>query len=91
MDIAPTHRANSLAALKQIALQARKKNDPDANLADDDWLEAHPEVCQLKSKKFFLFGTVSRAVALGTSLTNSTQSFQMKHLLTRYNGSVVRW
>jgi hypothetical protein len=34
---------NTSTALKQIALQARKKEDPDANLADDDWLEAHPE------------------------------------------------
>jgi hypothetical protein len=30
-------------ALKQIALHHRRKEDPDANLADDDWLEAHPE------------------------------------------------
>jgi hypothetical protein len=34
---------NTSTALKQIALQGRKKEDPDANLADDDWLEAHPE------------------------------------------------
>lgn len=34
---------NTSTALKQIALQHRKKNDPDANLTDDDWLEAHPE------------------------------------------------
>ncbi|TGO56225.1 hypothetical protein BOTNAR_0228g00130 [Botryotinia narcissicola] len=27
----------------QVALQNRKKDDKDANLADDDWLEAHPE------------------------------------------------
>ncbi|KAL5117069.1 mitochondrial escape protein 2 [Pleosporales sp. CAS-2024a] len=30
-------------ALKQIALDHRHKDDKDANLADDDWLEAHPE------------------------------------------------
>ncbi|KAH5083677.1 mitochondrial escape protein [Parastagonospora nodorum] len=30
-------------ALKQIALERRHKDDRDANLADDDWLEAHPE------------------------------------------------
>jgi hypothetical protein len=30
-------------ALKQIALDKRHKTDKDANLGDDDWLEAHPE------------------------------------------------
>lgn len=30
-------------ALKQIALDHRHKDDKDAHLADDDWLEAHPE------------------------------------------------
>jgi hypothetical protein len=30
-------------ALKQIALEHRHKDDKDAHLADDDWLEAHPE------------------------------------------------
>jgi hypothetical protein len=30
-------------ALKQIALQYRNKEDKDAQLTDDDWLEAHPE------------------------------------------------
>ena len=34
---------NTSTALKQIALQYRKKEDKDANLTDDDWLEAHPE------------------------------------------------
>lgn len=34
---------NTSTALKQIALKQRKKDDPDANLGDDDWLEAHPE------------------------------------------------
>ena len=34
---------NTSAALKQIALQYRRKDDKDANLTDDDWLEAHPE------------------------------------------------
>jgi len=30
-------------ALRQIALDQRHKEDKDANLADDEWLEAHPE------------------------------------------------
>ncbi|KAG4034271.1 hypothetical protein MFRU_003g02410 [Monilinia fructicola] len=34
---------NTATALKQVALQNRKKDDKDASLADDDWLEAHPE------------------------------------------------
>jgi len=34
---------NTTTALKQVALQHRKKDDKDAQLADDDWLEAHPE------------------------------------------------
>jgi hypothetical protein len=34
---------NTSAALKQVALSHRKRDDKDPNLADDDWLEAHPE------------------------------------------------
>jgi hypothetical protein len=34
---------NTATALKQVALQSRKKDDKDSALADDDWLEAHPE------------------------------------------------
>jgi RNA12 protein/RNA recognition motif. (a.k.a. RRM, RBD, or RNP domain) len=35
---------NSTAtALKQISLSYRRRDDKDAELADDDWLEAHPE------------------------------------------------
>ncbi len=34
---------NTATALKQIALEGRSKNDKDAALADDDYLEAHPE------------------------------------------------
>ena len=35
---------NSTAtALKQIALSYRKRDDKDAELTDDDWLESHPE------------------------------------------------
>lgn len=34
---------NTATALKQVALSHRKRDDNDANLADDDWLEAHPE------------------------------------------------
>lgn len=34
---------NTATALKQVALQNRKKDDKDASLTDDDWLEAHPE------------------------------------------------
>ncbi|KIX94117.1 uncharacterized protein Z520_10143 [Fonsecaea multimorphosa CBS 102226] len=34
---------NTTTALKQIALEPRKKDDKDAQLADDEWLEAHPE------------------------------------------------
>lgn len=33
----------SSTALKQIALSGRHKDDKDANIEDDDWLEAHPE------------------------------------------------
>lgn len=34
---------NTSTALNKIALQYRKKDDKDAHLTDDDWLEAHPE------------------------------------------------
>jgi len=34
---------NTATALKQVALSNRKKDDKDAQLGDDDWLEAHPE------------------------------------------------
>ena len=34
---------NTAAALKQIALEDRKKSDIDFNLSDDEYLEAHPE------------------------------------------------
>jgi RNA12 protein len=34
---------NTATALKQVALEGRSKNDKDAALADDDYLEAHPE------------------------------------------------
>lgn len=34
---------NTATALKEVALSHRKRDDKDANLADDDWLEAHPE------------------------------------------------
>ena len=34
---------NTATALKQIALSCRKRDDKDAQLSDDDWLEAHPE------------------------------------------------
>lgn len=34
---------NTSAALKQIALENRQKNDKDANLSDDEYLEQHPE------------------------------------------------
>jgi RNA12 protein/RNA recognition motif. (a.k.a. RRM, RBD, or RNP domain) len=34
---------NSATALKQIALSSRKKTDKDADLTDDEYLEAHPE------------------------------------------------
>ena len=34
---------NTATALKQVALHSRKKDDKDAALGDDDWLEAHPE------------------------------------------------
>jgi len=34
---------NTATALKQLALEGRKKNDIDANLGDDEYLEAHPE------------------------------------------------
>jgi hypothetical protein len=30
-------------ALRQIALESRHKDDKDANLGEDEWLEAHPE------------------------------------------------
>lgn len=34
---------NTAAALKEIALSGRKKTDKDIDLADDEYLEAHPE------------------------------------------------
>lgn len=34
---------NTATALKQIALSGRKKTDKDADLSDDEYLEAHPE------------------------------------------------
>lgn len=34
---------NTATALQQIALEGRSKNDKDASLSDDDFLEAHPE------------------------------------------------
>ena len=34
---------NTSNALKSIALDARQKGDPDLNLSDDEYLEAHPE------------------------------------------------
>ncbi|KAG9248897.1 escape protein-like protein 2 [Calycina marina] len=34
---------NTTTALKQVALANRHKDDKDAQLGDDDWLEAHPE------------------------------------------------
>ncbi|KPI35693.1 Mitochondrial escape protein 2 [Cyphellophora attinorum] len=34
---------NTATALKEVALSHRKSDDKDANLGDDDWLEAHPE------------------------------------------------
>ena len=34
---------NTAAALKQIALEGRTKDDKDAALSDDEYLEAHPE------------------------------------------------
>lgn len=34
---------NTATALKLVALQNRRKDDKDAQLGDDDWLEAHPE------------------------------------------------
>ena len=34
---------NTTSALRQIALAGRKKNDKDADLGEDEYLEAHPE------------------------------------------------
>ncbi|KAH7118013.1 RNA12 protein-domain-containing protein [Dendryphion nanum] len=34
---------NTATALRSIALDSRHKDDKDANLGDDEWLEAHPE------------------------------------------------
>lgn len=34
---------NTSAALKQVALEGRSKNDKDAEFGEDDYLEAHPE------------------------------------------------
>ncbi|KAF2420026.1 hypothetical protein EJ08DRAFT_33254 [Tothia fuscella] len=34
---------NTATALKQIALESRKKDDKDINLSDDEYLETHPE------------------------------------------------
>ena len=35
--------ANTSNALRQIALEGRRKDDKDADLGEDEWLEAHPE------------------------------------------------
>lgn len=35
--------SNTSVALKQLALEGRQKDDKDANLSDDEYLEAHPE------------------------------------------------
>lgn len=35
--------SNTATALKKVSLSDRKKDDPDANLSDDAFLEAHPE------------------------------------------------
>lgn len=35
--------ANTATALKQIALESRKKDGKDADMGDDEYLEAHPE------------------------------------------------
>ncbi|EAA62318.1 hypothetical protein AN5137.2 [Aspergillus nidulans FGSC A4] len=35
---------NTAVALKSITLEHRKKTDPDAQLSDEEYLEAHPEV-----------------------------------------------
>ncbi len=34
---------NTASALKQVALEGRKKDDKDGDLGDDEYLEAHPE------------------------------------------------
>ncbi|KAF2261623.1 hypothetical protein CC78DRAFT_561656 [Lojkania enalia] len=34
---------NTATALRKIALEKRNKDDKDANLGDDEWLEVHPE------------------------------------------------
>lgn len=34
---------NTATALREIALEGRKKDDKDSNLGDDEYLEAHPE------------------------------------------------
>lgn len=34
---------NTATALREVALEGRKKDDKDASLGDDDYLEAHPE------------------------------------------------
>jgi hypothetical protein len=35
--------STTATALRQVALEARKKDDKDSHLGDDEWLEAHPE------------------------------------------------
>lgn len=34
---------NTAVAMKRVALESRNKNDKDANISDDEYLEAHPE------------------------------------------------
>ncbi|KAF7719239.1 Uncharacterized protein PECH_004833 [Penicillium ucsense] len=34
---------NTAVAMKRVALEGRSKNDKDANISDDEYLEAHPE------------------------------------------------
>lgn len=46
---------NTATALRRIALEKRHKDDKDANLSDDDYLEAHPEIRPVVVVDNFLF------------------------------------
>ncbi|KAJ9661653.1 mitochondrial escape protein 2 [Neophaeococcomyces mojaviensis] len=49
---------NTSSALRSIALTQRQKEDRDANLGDDEWLEAHPEARPVVIIDNFLHKTI---------------------------------
>lgn len=70
---------STAAALKEIAISYRHTDDKDAELADDDWLEAHPEVRPIVVIDNFLHKSTDEGASMvydklaewGARLTNS--------------------